>query len=186
MRFIRTCCIRLSTKLHSALVVFFRVMDRFGYKLTGLTFNMLFLFLVGVVMMFIRSDRPPYFFGLTPTEIGYLINAELWVMALTNFFLLLIMLFQYPWTRSEASVFRYIGVKAIFWLALASNYQTPQTIRADTLISLGIVAMVLIDLDLNLFGRYILGWEDGDDKDSGKERDSRHEPIIPGIRGHRR
>lgn len=84
------------------------------------------------------------------------------LLALTHIILSAIMwASRRGWLPSEASMFRFMSVKAVFWSYLA--YRIPIRDREVDLVWFAlalIMSAVTIDLDCRLFARYVMGRED--------------------------
>lgn len=119
---------------------------------------------VAATMLFLAKhygDERLYTFGSAST-LSWVVHVELWLLALTHVVLAVIMLAQAPWTKSEASTFRFVSVKSMFWLAFAFSYQRTPGLDLYTAVLLFCLVVTTTDLNINLFRRYILGSEDAD------------------------
>jgi ABC-type xylose transport system permease subunit len=109
------------------------------------------------------QEQTRHTFGY-PAVVKWAVTLLLYGMVVTHTFLAAIMLMQRQrWTPSEAAMFRFIGTKAIFWLFFSVQFRmSSQGIYIDLLAMWVVMAVATIDLDVRLFGRYVLGWEDAE------------------------
>jgi ribose/xylose/arabinose/galactoside ABC-type transport system permease subunit len=112
-------------------------------------------------------------------ELSLVVKFTMALLALTHVFLCIIMAAQHRrWTPSESAMFRFIAIKAAFWAWWA--WHTPireSGISVPTIFFLVVLCVTTIDLDIRLFGRYILGWEDEKGSTPGTSWSSGDVPV---------
>lgn len=86
----------------------------------------------------------------------------LYLLAATHVVVAAIMWLQRArWLPSDASMFRFIGVKSVFWASLATAYQFRGIgVSLDTLTLFILMTASTVDLDVRLVRRYLFGSED--------------------------
>lgn len=78
------------------------------------------------------------------------------------------------WKPSEAAMFRFIAFKAIFWSWLAYTVRIREAgISLPYFATLVMMLLVTIELDIKLFARYVLGREDGPERATLYDNESR-------------
>jgi 4-amino-4-deoxy-L-arabinose transferase-like glycosyltransferase len=102
-----------------------------------------------------------YTFGY-PDEVDLAVVILLYLLAATHTTIAAVMWFQRrTWHPSNAAMFQFIGVKAVFWTSLATGYVFRGIgVNIETLILFVMMALTTIELDARLINRYLLGSED--------------------------
>lgn len=94
--------------------------------------------------------------------VEWVVEMLLWMLAGTHAFLAVVMLVRARgWTPSEAALFRFIAIKALFWLAFALQHHPRESgVNAITAYLIVIIAVSTLDLDVQLVRRYFFGSEE--------------------------
>ena len=126
--------------------------------------SLLFIICAVITIFFLDQFFPPklYSFGGHGWTISAISRGVLCLLAITHIILSGVMWMQHKyWTQSEASMFRFMCFKAIFWAYVASH--TPASDLGIDLVSTFFLVLMVglnLDLDIRLVGRYVFGWED--------------------------
>lgn len=112
------------------------------------------------VVRLIESERR-YTFG-HPGMVDTAVGTMLWLLAVTHAVVAGIMFAQrQAWVPSEAAMFRFVAIKALFWVNFATLFEpTGLGIRLDVVVLYVLIAGTTIDLDVHLVRRYVFGHED--------------------------
>jgi hypothetical protein len=104
-----------------------------------------------------------YDFGY-PWLVDWCVFGLLCGLALTHLMLSAIMFTSSDiWIPSESAMFRFIGAKTVFWSLVAVEYPfSGKGVMVDYAVLWVQMVSTTAHLDIRLFGRYILGWEDDD------------------------
>lgn len=116
---------------------------------------------IAVILTRLFETQRRYTFG-HPHAVDLAVASLLYLLAATHIVVAVIMWLQRaPWFPSEASMFRFIGVKAVFWTSLATSYSfAGKGVPLDNMVLFVLMSMTTVDLDYRLISRYIFGHED--------------------------
>lgn len=117
---------------------------------------------VVVVVRLTESDKR-YTFG-HPHAVDIAIWSLLLILGITHVLLGAVSWLQRArWTPSEAAMFRFLSVKAVFWVNTAAQYGwAGRGISLDTAVLFVAMTATTIDMDYKMFRRFILGAEDAE------------------------
>lgn len=120
------------------------------------------LAIVGLLAIRFLAPDGMYDFGHHGRTLSVLSKATILLIAVTHITLVSIMWTHRAWwTPSEASMFRFMAIKTVFWGYFGVT--APITNAGIPLVSTYLLLLLLAttaDLDLKLFWRYVLGRED--------------------------
>lgn len=116
---------------------------------------------VATILTRIFETQRRYTFGHAHA-VDFAVVTLLYLLAATHIVVAGIMWLQRNrWLPSEAAMFRFIGVKAVFWASLATAFVfAGRGVILDTLVLFVLMSATTIDLDCRLIGRYLFGNED--------------------------
>lgn len=116
---------------------------------------------VVVILVRLFETKRKYTFG-HPREVDVAVVALLTLLALTHISIAVVMWFQRRnWQPSNAAMFQFIAIKAVFWTNTATAYRfRGNGISLDTLVLFVVMALTTVELDYRLFNRYLRGKED--------------------------
>lgn len=116
---------------------------------------------VTVILTRILETQRRYTFGHAHA-VDLAVVSLLYLLGVTHGVIAVILWLQRSqWLPSDASMFRFIGVKAIFWSSVATAFQFRGIgISLDTLVLFVLMSATTLDLDLHLARRYLFGSED--------------------------
>jgi hypothetical protein len=132
---------------------------------------------VSVVLVRLFETQRRYTFGHAHA-VDLAVVTLLYLLAVTHVVVAGIMWLQRArWLPSEASMFRFIGVKAVFWSSLATSYQfVGRGVPLDSMLLFVLMSLTTIDLNSHLARRYLFGSEDallfGDETDKPEPDDA--------------
>lgn len=140
---------------------------------------------IGLLLVRLTEDNRRYDFGY-PDALDAAVVALLWMLFVTHAAVTAIMWLQRDrWLPSDAAMFLFLGVKALFWLNFATLYNpTGNGIRLDVAYLYVIIAATAIHLDVRVVRRYLIRTADerepGDEDWDGSDRRA----GIPGRRAY--
>jgi hypothetical protein len=121
------------------------------------------VFAAAIVTILVRhfETQRRYTFG-HPHEVDLAVVILLYALATTHIVVAMVMWFQRKtWHPSNAAMFQFIGVKAVFWSSLATGYVFRGIgISLETLVLFVMMSLTTIELDVRLIRRYLFGVED--------------------------
>jgi len=125
----------------------------------------------GLVLIHLAHSRTRHTFG-HPEWVDWAVFLQLCLLGCTHVFIALVMWAQrHKWLPTEASMFRWITVKAMLWSYLAISYGfAGRGVSMELAYLYVLMAITTIDMDVKMFGRYILGWEATDAWNGETER----------------
>jgi hypothetical protein len=119
--------------------------------------------MLGLLALRVFAPDGMYDLGHHGRTLSTVSKATIILIALTHVVIASIMwTHRREWTPSEASMFRFMAVKMLFWGYLGLT--VPITDRGISLVSMYLLVLLLgttVDLDVKLFYRYVLGSEEG-------------------------
>lgn len=114
---------------------------------------------VAMTRTFENVDK--YGFG-SPKIVDTLVQLLLFALAGTHLIVWLLMFARREeWLPTDEAMYRFIGIKAVFWINMATVYPPlGHGISLDSAVLFVLLMLTTVDLDIKLFRRYVLGRED--------------------------
>jgi hypothetical protein len=116
---------------------------------------------LGIVLINIFESETRHTLNV-PALVDWAVLLLLSGLGCTHLFISTVMWLQRKyWKPSEASMFRWIWCKGLLWSNIAWTFTfAGRGVRLDIAYLYVLILMTTMDMDIKMFGRFVLGWED--------------------------